>query len=68
MRIIAQSQFDVNQENTEGTVPVGLSTGNRMVFSRRISDLALASEDRCLIEAFHESDYFRFRANLVRPV
>jgi hypothetical protein len=34
VRIIAQSQFDVNQEIIEGTVLVGSSTGNRMVFSR----------------------------------
>jgi hypothetical protein len=30
-----------------------------MVFSRRMSGLASASEDRCLVEAFHGSDYFR---------
>jgi hypothetical protein len=48
VRIIAQSQFDVNQENIEGAVLVGLSTGNRRVFFCRIRDLASASEDRCL--------------------
>jgi hypothetical protein len=47
-RIIAQSQLDVNQENIVGAVLVGSSTGNRMVFSRRIGDLASASEDRYL--------------------
>jgi hypothetical protein len=30
-----------------------------MVLSRRMSGLASASEDRCLVEAFHGSDYFR---------
>jgi hypothetical protein len=48
VRIIAQSQFDVNQENIEGTVFVGSSTGSRMVFSRWKSELAPASENRCL--------------------
>ena len=48
MRIIAQSQFDVNQENIEGIVLDGSSTGNKMVFSRWISDLDSASESRCL--------------------
>ena len=58
MRIIAQSQFDVNQENIEGIVLDGPSTGNKMVFSRWISDLDSASESRCLIETFHASDSF----------
>ena len=48
MRIIAQSQFDVNQENIEGIVLVGSSTGNKMVFSRWISDHASKSENRFL--------------------
>jgi len=35
VRIIAQSQFDVNQENIEGRIVlVGSSRGNKMVFSR----------------------------------
>ena len=46
VRIIAQGQFDVNKENIEGAVLVGSSTGNRMVFSCRMSDLVSVIEDR----------------------
>ena len=59
VRIIAQSQFDVNQEIIEGAVLVGLSTGNRMVFFRWMSDLASASEDRCLDRNIPWANYFR---------
>jgi hypothetical protein len=38
--IIAQSQFDVNQENIEGAVLAGLDTENWMVCSRRVSSFA----------------------------
>lgn len=59
MRIIAQSHFDVNQENIEGAVLVGLSTGNRIVFSCRISDLAQRVRIDVLIETFQGSDDIR---------
>ena len=54
VRIIAQGQFDVNEENIEGEFLVGSSTGTRMVFSFRMSDFASVSEDRgeVLIETF----------------
>ena len=45
MRIIAQSQFDVNEENVAGAVLVGSGTGNGRVLSRRISGLVSASEN-----------------------
>ena len=44
MRIIAQSQFDVNEENVAGAVLVGSGTGNGRLLSRRISGLVSASE------------------------
>jgi hypothetical protein len=56
-RIIAQSQLDVNQENIEGAVRVNSSTGNRMVLSRRISDLAQGMRINILIGTFHGSGY-----------
>jgi hypothetical protein len=47
--IIAQSQFDVNEENVEGAVFIGSSTGNRMVFFRPMrSGLVSLGEGRCL--------------------
>ena len=48
VQIIAQGQFDVNEENIEDADFVGLSTGNRMVFFCRMNGFVSVSEDRCI--------------------
>ena len=61
MQIIAQSRFDVNEENVEGIVLVGSSTESGMVFSRAMSGLVSASEDDVLTETFQRSNWFDTR-------
>ena len=46
MQIIAQGQFDVNEENIEDADFVGSSTGNRMVLSCRMNGFVSVSKDR----------------------
>lgn len=66
VRIIAQSQFDVNHENIkiEGTDLVDSNMGSKTVFSRRTSKLAQRARLGVWFETFHASDYFLFCRSL----
>lgn len=60
VRIIAQSQFDVNHENIkiEGTDLVDSNVGSKTVFSRRTSKLAQRAKLVVWLGTFQGSDYF----------
>jgi hypothetical protein len=65
-RIIAQSQFDVNQENIQEAAACGSNRGAKMIFSSRASSISCKKWGNILLKTLRCSDGSR-SWNLARP-
>jgi hypothetical protein len=61
VRIIAQSQFDVNQENIEDAATCGSNRGAKMIFSSQTSSISCKKLGQYLAQDIALLGWFAFR-------